>query len=206
MERLNYYIRIKDNILVNDISSTLWFHPAKKYPRKPIIPEVWWTESVADKVVTLGGKEKSYLIDSLLGAKVEEKTPPPRTKENQATVNLLPMVVLALSMYPVYSIRVNMSQWWCTVMCQSLGRWSPRSDADKLFSPNHTDNAQTSWPLSWKQHFSSINEDLLLYWSMMHFSSAGPKSMSATWSLRTEGRGLMSVIPTLLNTPELTHK
>jgi len=30
-------------------------------------------------------------------------------------------------------------------------------------------------------HFSSINEDLLLYWLMVHFSSEGVKSMSATW-------------------------
>lgn len=103
-------------------------------------------------------------------------------------------------------VCVVVSQWWCTVMYQLLGRWSSRSNADQRLSPNRTDNAQTSWPLSWKLHFSSINEDLLLYWLMVHFSSAGLKSMSATRSLKTEGWGVMPVIPTLLNTPELTHK
>lgn len=44
----------------------------------------------------------------------------------------------------------------------------------------NTDNTQTSWPLSWKLHFSSINEVLLLYWLMAHFCSEGQKSMYAT--------------------------
>lgn len=113
MERLNYYIWIKDNILVNVISATLWFHPAKKYPHKPINPEEWWIENVGDKVVTLGGKEKSYLTGSLLGATVKEKTTPTQTKEIQVIVNLLPMVVLALNIYPVYVC------WYVTVAMYS---------------------------------------------------------------------------------------
>lgn len=80
---------------MNVISSTLWFHPAKKYQHKPINPEEWWIENVGDKVVTLGGKEKSYLTGSLLESMVEEKTTPAHTKQIQAIVNVLPMVVLA---------------------------------------------------------------------------------------------------------------
>lgn len=71
------------------------------------------------------------------------------------------------------------------------------------------DNSQTSWPLAWKLHFSSLNEDLLLYWLMVHFCSSGQKSMYATCSPKAEGLrrwGAMPVIPLLLKPPELTHK
>lgn len=49
---------------------------------------------------------------------------------------------------------------------------NPRSKAALLFSLDNPDDTQTSWPLSWQLHCSSINEDLLLYWLMVHFSSA----------------------------------
>lgn len=37
------------------------------------------------------------------------------------------------------------------------------------------DNTQTLWPLAWKLHFSSLHEDLLLYWLMVHFCSITTK-------------------------------
>lgn len=81
---------------------------------------------------------------------------------------------------------------WYPVWC----RWDQRPSAD-LCLPGHTADPRTSCPPGWKLHFSSINEDLLLYWLMVHFSSEGLKSMNTTWRLNTEAWWLMSVMPTL---------
>lgn len=77
------------------------------------------------------------------------------------------MLSLVVRYHSIFMLRVqHVLLRHCVDVQSHICCWEDEAQGQKQSGaslPTNTDDTQTSWPLGWELHCSSINEDLLLY-------------------------------------------